>query len=805
MSGLIGVVLFLSFHHYLFPVDMVTITLDKEWAHLVAEAHLDELEIPYKHLSHKTLFQPLDQNFAFLKSQMGLADAKAFVRNQELNMGLWVVFWYEPNAPRDGRIIQVLVSPQGEIIGFRNGFTAPLNQSLDQQSAILKAQRFLEQYYSQQLPTTHLETTYSQREGRYQFTWFESLLSDPVVRMQYQLVITGRDISSFEKSLEIPESFQTAFQQETSFASMLSFIRIILAFMALLILCVLFLSKYHFGDIGMRYGAKVFWIILILGGLSTLNRIPTLSEGITFGQLSRTQTTILVLLFSIFFIVLATAVMSFLSWTVGESDSRKQDILRPRLKAIDALFNGRFFTKEIARSIFMGYSSCFIILGGLGLIAFFNANYLDGWTAWGFPQQGFQLFSSLTAYQVSLGILVGALSGALLGELLYRFFFLSFLTTRLKSVWLSVIISSLIFMVANLPGSFFPHWVNYVTSFLLGLLLCLLYLRSSLLANVIAMSLYFLASPTIMLLHSDHVLLWSQGLLLSGLALFPAVWGVLSWIRKEPFEFEAETTPIHIRRITERARISKELEIAKEVQLSMLPDETPSVEGFDIAGLCVPALEVGGDYFEYVPLSDHSLGLAIGDVSGKGVPAAIYMTLTKGVLLSYAQTAQDPKAVLTKVNQLMYRNMKRGHFVSMIYAILDSRSRKMTFVRAGHNPIVVIRNNQVHGEQIDSGGMALGLDSGPLFEATLQVRTLDVQPGDLLVFYTDGLSEAMNRNRDLFGEDNLIETISRYNCQAQASAKSILMAVFEDIKTFLGGEPQGDDMTMVIVKIGEPN
>ena len=803
LSGLLGLIVFLSTYPYLFPVDMVPVTLDRKQAHQVAESYLDEIGIPYQNLSYKTLFQSLDPNYAYLKEQIGTKPARDLIQNERISTGVWIVFWYEAAAPKSGRIIQVLVSPQGEVKSFNNGFTAPMNQSLDDEGAILKAQDFLLRYHNLTFPKKGVERVYSQREGRYQFSWYETLVNEPVIRNHFQLALTGRDISSFNIALDIPESFQSEFQRETSFASMLSFIRIILAFIIMLLLSVIFLGKYHQGEIGIRYGAKLFWWVLILSGLSVMDQISTMSEGVSFGQLSRSQTTLLILLFSLFFMVLANAVMAFLCWTVGESETRKSEYPSHLLSPVDAFFNGKRSTLELAHSIVMGYVGCFIVLGFLGLTGFLNSTFFNGWTSWGFPEQGDQLFGPLTSFQITAGTLVTALSGAIFGELLYRFFFYSFFKSNFKkNVW-AILSCGLIYMISNTPGSFFPHSVNYITSFFLGIFLCVLYLRTSLITTVLTMFLYYMTAPTVMLLASDNFSLWLEGIMLACLFAVPALFAISGFIKREPFAFEPDTTPSHIRRITERARISRELEIAKAVQMSMLPRETPAFSGLDIAGLCVPALEVGGDYFEYVPLNENCLGIAIGDVSGKGVPAAIYMTLTKGVLLSYAETRQDPKKVLVKVNQLLYRNMKRGHFVSMVYAILDQKSRKLSFVRAGHNPVMIIRSNSVAGEQIESDGMALGLDSGALFEATLKVRVLDFEPGDLFVFYTDGLSEAMNRNQELFGEDMLLKTIAKYNCQGSLSAREILDSVFNEVHSFLGGAPPNDDMTMVVVKIKE--
>jgi sigma-B regulation protein RsbU (phosphoserine phosphatase) len=197
-------------------------------------------------------------------------------------------------------------------------------------------------------------------------------------------------------------------------------------------------------------------------------------------------------------------------------------------------------------------------------------------------------------------------------------------------------------------------------------------------------------------------------------------------------------------------------------------------------------------------LDDGRFGVTIGDVSGKGVPAAIYMTLTKGILQSHAEDNVSPRDVLVKVNSLMYRSIERNSFVSMFYAILDLRNARMRFARAGQCPMILMHRVDGESRMISPKGMALGLEMGRVFESVLEEEELPLQPGQVMVFYTDGFTEAMNAREEEYGEERLLAAISRHHAE---SAHAIIDAVCADVVTFAGDTPQHDDMTMVVVKI----
>jgi sigma-B regulation protein RsbU (phosphoserine phosphatase) len=211
----------------------------------------------------------------------------------------------------------------------------------------------------------------------------------------------------------------------------------------------------------------------------------------------------------------------------------------------------------------------------------------------------------------------------------------------------------------------------------------------------------------------------------------------------------------------------------------------------------VPAQEVGGDYYDFVLLTGDRLGVVIGDVSGKGTEGAFYMTLTKGFLKAVVRASLSPAVVLTQANALFYENVNRGNFVSMVYASLEMRGTKVTFARAGHNPVILFRARTSLAEFFQPKGIALGLEPGEVFARTIEEVSVPLETGDVLVLYTDGFGEAMNAAREQFGEVRLQESVVRL---AGGSSEEILSGILNDVRKFVGRAEQHDDMTMVVVK-----
>ena len=283
-----------------------------------------------------------------------------------------------------------------------------------------------------------------------------------------------------------------------------------------------------------------------------------------------------------------------------------------------------------------------------------------------------------------------------------------------------------------------------------------------------------------------------------GLALFlaPAVAAIIAGPRL-PEANVREAPPPRVSAVMDQARRHEELDIARRVQAGLLPSREPDVPGFDIAGTCLPANEVGGDYYDYFTFSDGRLGLAVGDVSGKGVPAAFCMTLTKGFMEVAAAESREPDDVLIAANGHLREYLARGTFVTMAYAVIDPESLTVDYARAGHNPPAVLRMNGAPSF-VTPSGTALGAVDREQFAELITSERLELQNGDALVLYTDGVTEAMSASGELFGEERLLETLARLHDgrTARDLADGLLAAVAEHSQN----AEQHDDITVVVVR-----
>jgi phosphoserine phosphatase RsbU/P len=244
----------------------------------------------------------------------------------------------------------------------------------------------------------------------------------------------------------------------------------------------------------------------------------------------------------------------------------------------------------------------------------------------------------------------------------------------------------------------------------------------------------------------------------------------------------------------EKAKMDQELRIAAEIQQSLLPPPAWSSHYFDAIGTTVPCRAIGGDFFEYLTMVDGSAGFVVADVSGKGAPAALLTAVTQGVLATQTSFGGGPAAALARVNEILIRRAVASRFVTVFFAAL-SPDGKLTCCNAGHNPPFLVSGSTVR--RLETGGLLCGL-----FEkATYEEETLQLQPGDVLVMFSDGISEALNAAGEEFGDDRILKCVER---NVQGKASQTLECLVHTVKTFAAGTMQSDDMTAVVVRYGTP-
>jgi sigma-B regulation protein RsbU (phosphoserine phosphatase) len=254
-----------------------------------------------------------------------------------------------------------------------------------------------------------------------------------------------------------------------------------------------------------------------------------------------------------------------------------------------------------------------------------------------------------------------------------------------------------------------------------------------------------------------------------------------------------------MREQAEKERLEEELRIARQIQMSLLPGEgLVSVPGVRIAALCLPAAEVGGDYYDLIPLGDTRMGVLVADVSGKGTSAALYMAELKGLVLSLSRIYDSPKRLLSEANRILGANMDARSFVTMTYAVVDTAARRMRYARAGHSPLIQLRARTGRSAVLAPAGLGLGLDPGERFDKVLEESELALEPGDFFLFFTDGLSEAMNAGSELFGEGRLRRILEE---GASLGSEEMRERILEEVRRFVGDALAHDDMTLVVLKV----
>jgi serine phosphatase RsbU (regulator of sigma subunit) len=237
--------------------------------------------------------------------------------------------------------------------------------------------------------------------------------------------------------------------------------------------------------------------------------------------------------------------------------------------------------------------------------------------------------------------------------------------------------------------------------------------------------------------------------------------------------------------------------------MSLLPRGPLDVPGLTVTALCVPAREVGGDYYDFFKLPGGLLGVLIADVSGKGTSAALYMAELKGLVLSLSQIYLSPRKMLTEVNRIISDNLDTRSFITMTYAVIDLKAGKMTYARAGHTPLIFMRS-LVADESVrvlTPSGLVVGLHipgAHEKFIELLEEESLDLHAGDVIVLYTDGVSEAMNNDADLFGDARLSRIIEEHG---HLESGELRERILREIESFVGTADQHDDMTMILMKV----
>jgi serine phosphatase RsbU (regulator of sigma subunit) len=264
--------------------------------------------------------------------------------------------------------------------------------------------------------------------------------------------------------------------------------------------------------------------------------------------------------------------------------------------------------------------------------------------------------------------------------------------------------------------------------------------------------------------------------------------------------FNTMTSSLHAAqeaKIAQRA-LEHDLSVATDIQTRLLPSTVPEIEGLDISACYVSAKEVGGDYYDFLSIDPEHLGVAVADVSGKGIPGSLVMTMTRSLLRMAATGETSPARTMELVNRFLTPDMNQGMFVTLLYFVIGIPAREVRLVRCGHNAPLLYNSRVEKLINLQPRGIAVGLDrEGSIFRAELQVQRFTLQPGDVLLAYTDGVVEAKNADGADYSDGRLKEVFAAH---ASGSAAQIIEAIVKDVARHRHGAEQSDDMTLVVIK-----
>lgn len=475
------------------------------------------------------------------------------------------------------------------------------------------------------------------------------------------------------------------------------------------------------------------------------------------------------------------------------TDSIARAIWPKRLETLTLARNVRFLNVPMGRSLIRSLGIATILLGVTTLLLYLPGIRFDDLS---------ETISGTQTLSPFLGIVtVNGLTGMLICMVLLSLG--ATIYSRRSSKGLIIGLITLIAMLMQIgPISIAPFGYQYLISGVLGAAIGLALFRFDYFSSFGGFVLYSILWETIPIWMIDAAgANWDVIALFALLPLF-FILGFLGLRSGKELENTNNLVPTYLQELALQERLRGELEIARQVQSSLLPRRMPNIKGIEIAAMCLPAQEVGGDYFDFIQLDENRTAVVIGDVSGKGIQASFFMTLTKGFLHATCQDEPSPAKVLTRVNALFCKNVPRGTFISLIYGILDVSEQTFTFARAGHDPMLYLSKKHDGPTLIKPQGIAIGLTPENTFAQTIEDEVLRLGTDDLLVFYTDGVTEAVNPSMEQFGVDRLSNKIAATN--PDHSARQVMQEVSEHIQAFVKSAGRADDMTMVVLRIATP-
>jgi stage II sporulation SpoE-like protein len=786
LAGAAGVVLLVWAYPRAFPFLPRPWSVSRDEAVAIALERLRDLGDP---VENPYVVARLDRD-VLLERRLQLASAQGLERLRETGLPRRLVTWevtvYPPGAQPQDWTYRAEISLGGEVFSLRlrldpeaRGAAIAQQEARDRADAFLSAQgidlsRYAEpELRSQQLARrTDLTVRYRDRRE----------LAGAGISHGVQVLFAGDRLSGFAPWLDDPQ--EKALQRTVQNLEFLGVFRIVSIFLFAGLIAFPFLKRYHEGEIGVRRGVQIFFLVAGAGLLLLVLSARPDSQQVGFGFATREQTTWLIMLLGTVFNVFPAAVLAFFAWSVGESVCRER--WGHKLAAFDALFKGDLTNATVARASLRGWAAGLATAGALAAVLPLLP------PAGGWPLAALLFLASSRWPGVEM--VLGALCFSLPFYLAVVLWLLPAAARRLGAAAGTVVAVLVAAVVLPSPVMAVPLGWTFALAAVLAVVAVVLFLFTDLLTVLLAgfvASTVFLVYP---LLSAADSTVQAHGWIALGLLAVPLVASLRFLGSGKEFVYHYEDVPPHVRRIAERERQRVELETARRIQSSILPELPPRLAGVDIAHAYLPASEVGGDFYDVLALEDGRLALAVGDVAGHGVSSGLIMSMAKSALAVQVTFNPDVAAVFNTLNRTVYQTARKRLLATLCYALLDPRRMELVYASAGHLfPYRINAAGRV--EALESIAYPLGVRG----ELNVEARTARLAPGDTLFLFSDGLIEARREgSEELFGFDRLEQSLARH---AGGGVESLRDGILADVARFTRDAPREDDQTIVVLRL----
>ncbi len=702
----------------------------------------------------------------------------------------WLVRVYERTAHAGEWTYRARIAPSGEIVALRMRLPPEAKAGeIDPAAARARADAFLTEQGFDLGELEEPEVRSQQLAERVDRRFLYRLRGRPLgAEVAYGLEVgfAGDRLTGYEPWVENPKEKQWGTLMSLFVLGQIGWR--LLPFLILPVVMIFFVRRYHEGEIGIRRGTQIAVLSAGLGLVATVLSAAAMGLGSDFGPtLTRPQISWVVSLLVLVTYFFPVAVLSALGWSVGEVLCR--DRAPQRLAAFDALFKGDWANATVAAAALRGLV-CGIALAALQVLSLLVAARMGAWVTLG------NLFGPWWdgATWFGVAMLCFVAFHVLYAELFGRLLLTSALVRRLGT-WggaaVAAVIGALIFFP---PVVAFPMLYSLPIWLLLAAVHVVLFLRYGLATSLLASLTGTVLLSAYAFLTSGHPWLELQAAIPVFVALLPLAVSLRHITSGKEFVYRYDDVPPHVRRIAERERQRVELETARRIQSTILPDLPPQLNGVEIAHSYLPASEVGGDFYDVLALEDGRLAVAVGDVAGHGVSSGLVMSMARSALAVQVTFNPRVEAVFATLNRVVYQSARKRLLATLCYAVLDPVKRELLYASAGHlYPYIVTGEGGVH--PLEFVAYPLGVRS----DLAVEARLARLGSGDTLFLLSDGLVEARPEDsEDMFGFDRLEQSLKRHHHLGVARLRD---AVLQDVETHTHGAPRDDDQTVLVLRV----